>query len=146
MREVMTSMREKIKNVLTEEQQQKLQAAMSRGAAGGAAGRGNMLERFQQAMQDLGLTDEQKTQVKALFEEYRPKFQAIRQEANGDPKAAMEKARPLLQEFRDKLNGILTPEQAAKLKEKVEQVREQAGGARPAGKRKGGGDKPNNDQ
>lgn len=143
MKELMRSTHEKINKVLTEEQQKKLQAALTRGGAGAgqgaAGGKGGMIEHIQQAVQELGLTDEQKTQVKGLIEEYRPKFQAIRQEANGDAKTAMEKAKPLFQEFREKLNGILTPEQAAQLKEKIEQAKEKAGGAATGESRPGAG-------
>jgi Spy/CpxP family protein refolding chaperone len=72
-----------------------------------------------QFAKDLNLTDAQKEQVKALNEEYRAKFKALK---DVDSKSATrEKAKALKEEQHAKMQNILTAEQKAKkaeLKEK----------------------------
>jgi Spy/CpxP family protein refolding chaperone len=73
---------------------------------------------------ELNLTDAQKQQVKALNEEYRAKFQALK--AVDSKKETKEKAKALKQEQQTKMQNILTAEQKAKMAELKEKRKSEA--------------------
>jgi Spy/CpxP family protein refolding chaperone len=103
------------------------------GAGGGAGGPGaGMLDRLRDGLQKLELSDEQKQKIKTVFDDMRPKFQQVREQAQGDMQAAREKSRELVGELQNKLRTILTPEQQEKLRSIM----------RPPGAGGAGGDGP----
>lgn len=67
-------------------------------------------------MQDLNLTADQKTQMKALHEEMQQQRNAIQNDASLTTDQKKEKMKELHQNQMQKMNGILTPEQQAKMK------------------------------
>jgi Spy/CpxP family protein refolding chaperone len=88
------------------------QAAKGDAAKGDKAGRRGPLGGV---MKDLGLTDEQKTQIKEIVKDYQPKLKALREDTTLDRKAKREQMKTLREEMMTKIRTILTPEQQAKL-------------------------------
>lgn len=117
-REFVSSLREKIGGVLTDEQKKEFQQKMQelRGGAAGGAG-GGMVDRLRDSLQKLDLSDEQRAKIKDLFEEVQSKVQQAREEADGQADQMREKIRPIAQDAREKLQSILTADQQKKLRE-----------------------------
>ena len=82
-------------------------------------GGGMFLDRLKENLAKLDLTDEQKTKIKDVFEDIKPKAEALRQQVQSGSDEAREKVRDLFQETRRKLGEILTPEQRQKLMESM---------------------------
>jgi len=80
-----------------------------------------MIERMENAIKALDLTDDQKKQVDTLLTDMRKKMQEMREKVqNGaDPQAVREEGRQALMDVREQLMGILTPEQQEKLRESI---------------------------
>lgn len=95
-----------IKPMLTAEQQQKLASLQNRGP------RGNPADHLAQV---LGLSDQQKAQVKAIFEASRPQMQAIHQDDSLSREEKMGKMMEVFAADKVKISAILTDEQKAKL-------------------------------
>ena len=95
--------------VLTPEQQAQLQQMRAKHEKRGFQGRG---------LQALNLTDQQKEQIKPIFDNTRQQVQALR----GDTSLTPEQRRQKLQEIRSnqqtQLNAILTPEQQQQLQQR----------------------------
>jgi len=84
--------------------------------------------------QDLDLSDEQKSAVRAAFQEYRREIDTVRRQIGEDMRSQEQK-------LREKLKTILTPEQFAKFEEKNRRqgFRGRGGGRRgPPGDRQPG--------
>jgi Spy/CpxP family protein refolding chaperone len=77
-------------------------------------------DRLQRMAQELNLTEDQKSQIKAILEEERPKMQALRDENKANRRETMEKAREIQRATNERIKPILTPEQQTKL----DQIRE----------------------
>lgn len=135
-KEVIESTDNEIKTVLNDEQKKKfgdIQAHMKAAAAapghhgfgpqGGDHEIGNPADHLAKA---LGLSDEQKGKLTPIFEQTKPKMEAIHREAAARAKEAMEAA------HRD-LKSFLTPEQQEKL-EKLHQEHAKPPGAPAAPK------------
>ena len=88
-----------------------------------------MIERLSD---DLALSDEQKSAVRAAFQEYRREIDTMRQKIGEDMRSQEQK-------LREKLKTILTPEQFAKFEEKN---RRQGFRGRGGGRRGPPGDRP----
>jgi len=129
-RDFMKALNKKIGAVLTDQQkktlkQKRQELAKRRGEQDGSGmhdRKGDrqgppMLERLRHALDQLNLTDEQKQQVKTVFEDTREKMKALRDESGGDREVMREKGRKIIEDARDRINSILTPEQREKLKE-----------------------------
>lgn len=133
-RQLMQETRERINQVLTEEQKAKLAAstpARGRGFGAAAPGEGpTLFGRLESTVQELKLSEDQKTEVRELFAEYRGKFAKIREAHPDDPRAAMQEARPLTSELRSKINEVLTPEQREQLEQKFSEARGRMDGPR----------------
>ena len=114
LRGVYEDLKQNILSVLTDAQKPKFeQAANQRGGGQGGRG-GNMMA----AMQQLDLSDEQKTKIRTIIQDSREQMQTLRQDGNGGDRQAMrEKYRTLMEQTRTKVNDVLTDEQKAKLKE-----------------------------
>jgi len=82
----------------------------------------------------LKLSDEQLIKVRDLFDDIRPRGEALRQQLESGDTSVREKLRDLGQETREKLREILTPEQQEKLREMMRQPM-----AEPRNGRGGGG-------
>jgi len=67
--------------------------------------------------EELDLTDEQATRIRAIFEEKHAEFQALRESAPEDHEARHEQFRALWEEARASMNEVLTDEQEARLEE-----------------------------
>ncbi len=94
-------------------------------------------ERVDRMAEELKLTDEQKTKVKAVFEEQSKKQQELRSESTLTPEQRREKAQSMREEANKKMKGILTPEQYTKYEKRAAEMRKQGpGGPGGAGKDK----------
>ncbi len=83
--------------------------------------RGEALERFKSALEQLDLTAEQKEKIKSIMTEARSKLEALKGQAD-----AREQAKPILQKVRQDIAAVLTPEQKAKLREILKNDRTQS--------------------
>jgi Spy/CpxP family protein refolding chaperone len=120
--------------VKSEEQFTKFEEAMRQPPAGGGAAGGRlaaMLQRFQDAIKDLSLTDDQKPKVQAALAETRKKFTALAPARQAGPPSpeVREKFRTAMEDLRTELMGILTPEQQEKFRASMQQGA--GAGARP---------------
>jgi len=80
--------------------------------------------------EDLNLSKEQSDSIKKIDEQEGVKMKALREDSvvsDEDKRAKMGEMRKVRQE---KINAILTPEQKAKLDEKIKKMREERGQAR----------------
>jgi Spy/CpxP family protein refolding chaperone len=71
-----------------------------------------------QMQEELQLTEEQLTQIKAIEEKYREKAKALRSEAPGDPAERRSAIRELMEQQREEIHGVLTEQQRTLLEEK----------------------------
>jgi Spy/CpxP family protein refolding chaperone len=75
-------------------------------------------------MDDLNLSPDQKTQLKALHQNMKQQRDAIKNDATLTPDQKKEKMKELHKSQQDKMNSILTPDQQAKRKAFMEQRKE----------------------
>lgn len=90
------------------------------GGPGGAPGAwpGAMIvQRIENALRQLQLSDEQQTQIRAILGQTRERLEQIRNEAQSAEQQARQQFRQLMQETRDKLSDVLTEEQRDQLRE-----------------------------
>jgi Spy/CpxP family protein refolding chaperone len=83
-----------------------------------------MREGLQETVNELNLTDDQKTELKPIFDDAKSKRAAIMSDTSlsaDDKKAKMQELR---KDTRSKVDGVLTPEQRAQLKAKMEAAKE----------------------
>jgi Spy/CpxP family protein refolding chaperone len=124
-REKLQAIREEItvevKNVLTPEQFEKWKAKQAQ-LAGGAGG---PLARLQEAIKDLNLTDEQKEQLKPLYEEQMEKLRDLHQDTSLSIPEKLEKLKAIQKEIAPKLKKVLDAEQYAKWEKDTNQWLEQ---------------------
>jgi len=130
---------EKLRGVLTDDQQAKLREKMRErrqerqadgtdkkqpnaevlpstrpNAPAGAAARGPLLERLRERLVKLDLSPEQQTKIDAVLDDTARKVQALRQSAADNVSDTRDKARLLMQSTRQQILSILTPEQQQK--------------------------------
>lgn len=90
----------------------------------------------------LGLSEDQKTQIKAINESYRPQFDALRDDASLTKEQRREKLQALQKERVGKVDAVLTPEQRTKAQEMrakhQERMKHQRDGKGPRGHGPGG--------
>ena len=96
--------------------------------AGAAEHKGPLAERMKELADKLGLTDDQKAQLKPIIQDEAQAMMALKEDSSIDGAAKREKMMEIRKAHREQIAAILTPEQQAKLKD----VREQRGPA-PAG-------------
>lgn len=141
-REFAQKLQTDVKAVLNDEQKaafdKKLaEAQAQRGQGQGqGGGQGGQIRRIREAVDALGLTDEQKPKVEAILKDTEEKVQQARQESQGDQDAFREKARAIGQDTITQLESVLTPEQQQKLRETM---RANRGGGQGGGARRGDG-------
>jgi Spy/CpxP family protein refolding chaperone len=100
---------------------------------GGGQGRGMMMDpgaRAGMMQKQLGLSDDQTTQVKAVFADEQSKMQALRS-SGGDPADMRPKMMAIREDSTAKLKGILTADQFTKYQEMMQQMRQRGGGGAP---------------
>jgi Spy/CpxP family protein refolding chaperone len=85
-----------------------------------AARDGGMRDRLQAAVESLNLTDEQKPKVKDIFADVKTKRQAIFTDSSLSEDQKKAKMKELHDGTVAKLNEVLTPDQQAELKSKME--------------------------
>ncbi len=78
-----------------------------------------MRDRYQEAVNELNLTDDQKGKVKDIFDEARTKRQDIMKDNSLTDDQKKEKMKELHSDTRTSVNEILTPDQRNQLKEKM---------------------------
>ena len=104
-----------------------------RGKGGGPGGNGDggqAVERFQRAVDELGLSDEQKAKFLTRVEDAREELKLVRDDfADASQRERGQAIRTVLQDLRQDLTADLTPEQQATLQEMID--RRQAGGGGP---------------
>jgi Spy/CpxP family protein refolding chaperone len=100
-----------VKKVLTPEQFEKWKARQGQ-TAGGAI---RPLARLQEAINDLNLTDEQKEQLKPLYQAQMEKLRDLYQDASLSMAEKLDKLKVLRQEAAPKLMKVLNADQYAKL-------------------------------
>lgn len=113
---------------------------------------GQYIEQITAALHQLDLSEEQKPQVETALTSLRQDIRRMTTEAREnatDPQTAGQAMRQRMDQFRETLVGILTPEQAERLREEM-QRRTQQQGDRPPGDRPPGdrppGDRPPGDR
>jgi len=124
-RSIMDSARQQTMSVLTPQQQETLQN--NRHGRGWPRGRG---ERHMFGGADLGLSDQQKSQLMAIHQNTRQEALAIRSDSTLSPDQKSAKLKSLHQSTRQQLDAILTPEQRMTVKE---ERRRRNGRRRPRG-------------
>ena len=142
-REFFEGVRADLAFVLTPEQRQQMQQKFEQlrqsagpGGAGAMPPPAVLAERLREAIPQLTLSDEQAQRVKALFDDVRPRGEALRQQIETGDAEARQKARELGEETRQKLREILTPQQQEKLRELMQRPMSpppQDGPRRPGG-------------
>jgi Spy/CpxP family protein refolding chaperone len=85
-----------------------------------AARDGGMRDRLQAAVESLNLTEEQKPKVKDIFADVKTKRQAIFTDSSLSDDQKKAKMKELHEGTMAKLNEVLTPDQQAELKSKME--------------------------
>jgi Spy/CpxP family protein refolding chaperone len=121
-----------MKAILTEEQFTKFEEAMRQPPAGAGGRVGAMVQRFQDAIKDLNLTQDQEPKVQGALADARKKFAALAPSVQGGQPSpdVREKFRTAMEDLRTELMGILTPEQQEKFRAAMQQGAG-AGGAGP---------------
>ena len=85
---------------------------------------GGLEQRFNEALADQNLTDDQKAQLKTIFEDARNRGREIAEQNPEDRDARREAMRSLIEETREKVKAVLTPEQQAALEQKLQEARQ----------------------
>jgi periplasmic protein CpxP/Spy len=110
-----------VKKVLTPEQFEKWKAKQGQlGGVGGAP-----LARVQEAIKELNLTDQQKEQLKPLYQEQTQKLLELYQDSSLSIPEKLEKLKGMLKENAPKLKKVMDAEQYAKWEKDVNQWLEQ---------------------
>jgi len=128
-REFTQKLNSDIKAVLTDEQKAEFDKKLAEmqnqrgGGQGQGQGRGGQMGRLREAVESVGLTDEQKPKVEAILKDVEDKTQQARQESQGDRQAMQEKTRAIATDAMAQLAQVLTPEQQEKLRETMRAAR-----------------------
>lgn len=91
-------------------------------------------KRMEEMKKNLGLSDEQVTQIAAIRKEQAPAAKAIKDDASLTPEQKKEKMKELRKTGDDKVATVLTPEQKTKWEEQMAKMKEgrEKGGDKPA--------------
>jgi Spy/CpxP family protein refolding chaperone len=97
-------------------------AALAKGQAAPAAQQGEMgmRDKLQSAVESLNLTEDQKSKVKDIFADAKAKRQTVWSDSSLTDDQKKAKMKELHAGTMSKLNEVLTPDQQAQLKAKVE--------------------------
>ena len=83
----------------------------------------NPRERLKAAVESLNLSEDQKAKLEPMFVDARAKAMAVRDEASLSDEQKKTKIREILGELRKNVNTVLTPEQQAAVKAKMEEAK-----------------------
>jgi len=103
-----------------------LAAAKSQAAEQQAPTKEAMKDRLQAAVESLDLTDDQKAKVKDIFMDAKTQRQAIMNDTSLSEDQKKAKMKELRETIKTKVNNVLTPEQQATLKTKMEAAKANA--------------------
>jgi len=106
-----------VKKVLTPEQFEKWKAKQGQTTAGAGA----PLARLQGAIKELNLTDQQKEQLKPIYQEQMDKLRDLQQDSNLSIPEKLEKLKGMNKEIAPKLKKVMDAEQYAKWEQDVTQ-------------------------
>ena len=95
-------------------------------AAGQSGKPASIEDRLAKMKEKLALTDDQVAKLKTIFEDQKAKLDPIFADTTLTPEQKREKAKPIVAETRTKIDGVLTPEQKAKLEENRKQKQEKS--------------------
>lgn len=99
-------------------------------------GRGGMMDpgrRADMLKQNLSLSDDQTTQVKAIFEDSRTKMEALRSNSSLSQDDRRSQMMTIRKAENDKINALLTPDQKTKYAALQEQMRDRMRNGPPGG-------------
>jgi periplasmic protein CpxP/Spy len=82
-------------------------------------------ERMDRMSKELNLTPEQKEKIRPLLEEQDKQMSELRSNTSLTPEQKRDKARAMMMEAHEKFVAVLTPEQKEKLKQHMDQMRQQ---------------------
>lgn len=138
-REITQQTREKIRSVLTVEQQQQAEQLRSEARQ---RRQERAEERFDATARLLELTPDQKTQMQSFLENQRAQMQALRSDSSLTPEQRREQAQAIRQQTRSNIGSLLTPEQQQKMQDlqitrRGERRRGRRGGRRGPGRNPG---------
>jgi Spy/CpxP family protein refolding chaperone len=110
-----------VKKVLTPEQFEKWKAKQSQSTTSG----GGPAARLQEAIKGLDLTDQQKEQLKPVYQEQMDKLRELQQDTSLSLPQKLEKLKDMHKEIAPKLKKVMNAEQFAKWEKDVNQWLEQ---------------------
>ena len=87
-------------------------------------GRESVEERMERMTKELNLSEEQREKIRPIIEEQVKQLRDMREDKNLTPEQRREKARAIMKETHEKMQAILNPEQRAKLKQHMQEMRE----------------------
>ena len=82
---------------------------------GDRVGKGKGFDRGKRMQEELGLSSEQQQKVSSIHSEFRPKFEALRNDNSLNKDQKKEKMRQLMQQQQEQMKAVLTPEQIQKM-------------------------------
>jgi Spy/CpxP family protein refolding chaperone len=121
---------QKVMALLTPEQQTQFQQLQQQRRVRGRAFHNG---RRMQGLQALNLTEQQKDQIKPIFQSTRQQMQALRNDTSLTPEQRREKLQQIRQSQQAQLNSILTPEQQQQLQQMHRRHNRQGNSVQPQG-------------
>ncbi len=134
---------DKIRSILTTEQQMKLEDLRKQAQERFDARREQMQDRLlEQGVKRLNLTDAQKTTIKSYLDEQKTQVDAVRNNTSLTREQKMSQAQAIRQQTAEKIRSTLTAEQQQQLDQMRQNARNRLGGRmrngfRPGGPRRG---------
>ena len=110
-RELWAETRASVSEVLTDEQEARLEELHESRGHHGFHGPGDPERHLTRLQEELDLTDAQVAELRTIFEEQRPKFEALHESAPEDREAGREAFMELRAETHERLSAVLTEEQ-----------------------------------
>lgn len=117
-------------SVARADDQPKEQATPRERSANGEGRQGfPMLDRVREAVNELKLSDDQKSKIDKMFEDARSQMKKLREEAAGDREEMTKKAREMFDKLREDIASVLNEDQKEQLKEKLQKAFQRGAGA-----------------
>jgi|SRR6516162_1713114 Spy/CpxP family protein refolding chaperone len=88
-------------------------------------GRESVEQRVERLSKELDLTQEQREKIRPVLEEQMKQMRALREDSSLTQEQRREKAMAAMKETHEKVEAILNPEQREKLKQHMQQMRDQ---------------------
>ena len=90
-------------------------------------GRESVEQRVERLSKELDLTQEQRDKIRPILEEQMKQMRTVREDSSLTQEQRREKAMAAMKETHQKVEAILNPEQREKLKQHMQQMRDQRG-------------------